>query len=132
MEEIKIVLLDYQQLFREGVKRVLESETSFQIVESTDDFSVIPTILSSAEIDVVLIDIHIFRENMENIKEQIINRTGGSDIKVIVMASEGEQYYIKETIKAGAHGYLLKEMDVFTFVEAIKTIHQGKIGRAHV
>lgn len=125
MEEIKIVLLDYQQLFREGVKRVLESETSFQIVESTDDFSVIPTILSSQEIDVVLIDIHIFRENMENIKEQIINRTGGSDIKVIVMASEGEQYYIKETIKAGAHGYLLKEMDVFTFVEAIKTIHQG-------
>lgn len=124
MEEIKIVLLDYQQLFREGVKRVLESESSFQIVESNSEYSVIPSLIEEKKVDVLLIDILIFRENMEKIKNQIIDST---NVKVIVMATEGEEYYVRETIKVGVHGYLLKEMDVFNFVEAIKTIQRGTL-----
>lgn len=124
MEEIKIVLLDYQQLFREGVKRVLDSESSFQVIESSNDYSTISSTLSSEDIDVILVDILIFRENMDRMKEQIIDST---NTKVIVMATEGEEYYIRKTMKLGVHGYLLKEMDVFSFVEAIKKIHQGTL-----
>src|SRR5690625_1295232 len=124
MEEnkINIILIDHQQLFREGVKRVLESESSFNIVVSSDDYSVINTLLPVYEIDVILMDVNIFIQHKEKIAENIITDT---DIKIIVMSSEGEEYYVTESIRLGVHGYLIKEMDIFSFTDAIKTVKNG-------
>src|SRR5690625_1265275 len=124
MEEkkVNILLIDHQQLFREGVKRVLESETSFNIMVSSDDYSVVTTLLPIQDIDVILMDVNILIENKKSIQRDIIEK---SDIKIIVMSSEGEEYYVTEAIKLGVHGYLLKEMDIFSFVDAIKTIKNG-------
>lgn len=121
--KINIVLIDHQQLFREGVKRVLKSESSFHVVVSSDDFSVVPPLLPFGDIDVLLIDIKIFMKYRDQIKESIINEL--PELKIIVLSSEGEENYITEAVILGIHGYLLKEMDIFTFVDAIKAVYQG-------
>lgn len=124
MEEnnINILLIDHRQLFREGVKRVLESESSFNVIVSSDDYSVIKTVIPIHEVDVILMDVNILFQNKDKLRKDIID---DNRIKIIVMASEGEEYYITEAIKLGVHGYLLKEMDIFSFVDAIKTVHNG-------
>lgn len=121
-DEINIILIDHQQLFREGVNRVLETESSFNVIVSSDDYSVITTLLPIQKIDVILMDVNILMENMKNIREAIIGKT---DIKLIVMSTEGEENYVTEAVKMGVHGYLLKEMDIFSFVDAIKTVKNG-------
>src|SRR5690625_1868575 len=108
-EKLNIVLVDQQQLFREGVKRVLESDASFNVVVSSDDYSVVNTILPLQEIHVLLMDVNIFIKHRKEIKKDILY--DGSDIKVIVLSTEGEENFVTEAIKYGVHGYLLKEMD---------------------
>ena len=120
--KITIILIDHQQLFREGVKRVLESESSFNILVSSDDYSVVNTLLSVQHVDVILMDVNILIENKESIREDIINNT---DSKIIVMSTDGEESFVTEAVKLGAHGYLLKEMDIFSFIDAIKTVEDG-------
>ena len=122
-EKLNIVLVDQQQLFREGVKRVLESDASFNVVVSSDDYSVVNTILPLQEIHVLLMDVNIFIKHRKEIKKDILY--DGSDIKVIVLSTEGEENFVTEAIKYGVHGYLLKEMDIFSFIEAIKVVQTG-------
>lgn len=122
-EKINIIIVDHQQLFREGVNRVLQTESSFKIVASSDHFSVVEPLVISQKIDVLLIDVKILMENKEHIKTNFLNEN--QTIKIIVLSSEGEENYVTEAVKLGVHGYLLKEMDIFTFVDAIKAVYRG-------
>jgi len=122
-EKINIVLIDYHQLFREGIKRVIQSEESFQILVSSDDFSVVTQLLDSHSIDVLLIDIKIFMKHVEQIKQSIIEAS--PSMKVVVMSTEGEENFVTEAIRVGVHGYLLKEMDIFSFIDAIISVSKG-------
>src|SRR5699024_9909946 len=124
MEEIiNIVLIDHQQLFREGVKRVLQSESSFNVVASSDNYSVVSALLHSQRIDVLLVDVKTLMENKQEIKGEILERSVGS--KVIVLSTEGEENFVTEAILLGVDGYLLKEMDIYTFINAVKAVHEG-------
>lgn len=122
-DKINIILVDHYQLFREGVKKVLQTESAFHIVASSDHYSVIPPLVVSHSVDVILIDVNIFIKYNEQIKTEIIDNN--NHIKVIVLSSEGEENYVTEAVKLGVHGYLLKEMDIYTFVDAIKAVYRG-------
>lgn len=120
--QIKVVLIDQYQLFREGVKNVLENETSFDIIASSDDYSVLDYVLESHQVDVILLDATVFIAHLQHVKEIILHQNS----KVIILGTDTEDNYVKEAIKVGVHGYLFKEMDMFSFVEAIKLIIAGK------
>src|SRR5690625_3226845 len=122
-EKINNVLIDYHQILREGIKRVIQSEESFQILVSSDDFSVVTQLLDSHSIDVLLIDIKIFMKHVEQIKQSIIEAS--PSMKVVVMSTEGEENFVTEAIRVGVHGYLLKEMDIFSFIDAIISVSKG-------
>src|SRR5690625_5083350 len=98
-KEINIVLLDRHQLFREGVKRVLDAEPSFKVIVSSDDYSILEAALEVHTVDVLLLDIRMFIQHQDQINAIIKN----SDIKVIVLGTEFEKTYVTEAIKAGVH-----------------------------
>lgn len=122
-DKINIVLVDHQQLFREGVKRVLQNESTFHIVASSDHFSIVTPLLTSQTIDVLMIDVKILMENKQEIKQKILDNS--EQTRIIVLSAEGEEDYVTEAVKLGVHGYLLKEMDIYTFVDAIKAVYKG-------
>lgn len=122
-EKIKIILVDQQQLFRAGVKRVLQSEDTFDVIVSSDNFSVVPPLLENYDLDVLLIDIKTFMQHIEVIRVDILQKQ--PEFKVIVLATEGEENFVTEAVKVGVHGYLLKEMDVHSFIDAIKSVSNG-------
>lgn len=122
-DNIKIILIDRHQLFREGVRRVLESETTFKVLACSDNYAVVPSLMANFESDLLLIDIKTFILNKETLGEDILSKYPG--FKVIVLASEGEENHVTEAVKVGVHGYLLKEMDIYSFINAIKAIING-------
>lgn len=121
-EELNIILIDHQPIYREGIKQVLETNANFQVLVSSDHYSVVQSVLPYRLVDVILIDVSIALKYGEKITEHLKQYP---EMKMIVLASEKERKYVTEAIKIGAHGFLLKEMDVFSFIEAIRLVKSG-------
>jgi|SRR5690625_1111920 len=116
-------MIDQHQLFREGLKKVLQTEEMIEILASSDDFSAVNSLITSDSVDVLLLDIHIFIKNKNLIKQTVAKNT--PELKVIIMSSEGEENMVTEAVKLGVDGYILKEMDVFSFIDAILSVAKG-------
>lgn len=120
---IRVVLIDDHKLFREGVKRILEFEPTFEVVAEGDDGTEAAKLVKENNPDVVLMDI-----NMPNING--IEATGDlvryfPDTKVIILSIHDDESYVTHALKTGAQGYLLKEMDSDSLIEAIRVVSDG-------
>lgn len=119
----KILIVDDHQLFREGVKRILAFEDSFEIVAEGDDGSEVFNLYEEHNPDVVLMDINMPRMNGIEATEQLMTKY--PDAKVIVLSIHDDESYVSQALKTGALGYMLKEMDADAIVQAIKVVAAG-------
>lgn len=122
-EVIKIVLIDDHNLFREGVKRILSFEPAFDVVAEADNGRDAKEIVEKYNPDIVLMDINMPETNgIEATKELLQNNP---DLKVIILSIHDDENYVTHALQSGAQGYLLKEMDTDSLMEAIKVVHDG-------
>ncbi|MFD2211750.1 response regulator [Virgibacillus halophilus] len=122
-KKVKIVLIDDHKLFREGVKRILDFEPSFQIVAEGDDGEMAPTLVKKYRPDVVIMDINMPRINGIQATADLIRLFPKS--RVIILSIHDDEAYVTHALKTGAQGYLLKEMDSNSLIEAIKVVSEG-------
>ncbi|MGM8364578.1 response regulator [Virgibacillus sp. W0181] len=120
---ISIVLIDDHKLFREGVKRVLEFEPRFNVVAEGSDGDVAVTLVNEYKPDVVLMDINMPNTNGVEATKELVEQF--SNTKVIILSIHDDENYVTHALKTGAQGYLLKEMDTDSLIEAIKVVYDG-------
>ncbi|MGM8212544.1 response regulator [Virgibacillus sp. W0430] len=120
---ISIVLIDDHKLFREGVKRVLEFEPRFNVVAEGSDGDVASTLVKEYNPDVVLMDINMPNTNGVEATKELLEHF--PDTKVIILSIHDDESYVTHALKTGAQGYLLKEMDTDSLIEAIKVVNDG-------
>ncbi|MER2121823.1 MAG: response regulator transcription factor [Solibacillus sp.] len=119
----KIIIVDDHQLFREGVKRILDFEDTFEVVAEGDDGTDIVNLYGQNEPDVVLMDINMPGKNGVEATADLI--AVYPDAKVMVLSIHDDESYVTHALKSGALGYMLKEMDADEIVEAIKVVSNG-------
>ncbi|WP_264739644.1 response regulator [Cytobacillus firmus] len=119
----KIVIIDDHQLFREGVKRILDFERSFDVVSEGDDGAEAISLVEEYNPDVVIMDINMPNVNGVEATRQLIEKH--PDSKVIILSIHDDENYVTHALKTGASGYLLKEMDADALVEAVKVVADG-------
>ncbi|KGX93942.1 chemotaxis protein CheY [Pontibacillus halophilus JSM 076056 = DSM 19796] len=119
----RIVLIDDHKLFREGVKRILEFEPSFEVVAEGDDGNTATSLIEQHNPDVVLMDINMPQMNGVQATAELISHN--PDLKVIILSIHDDENYVTHALKTGAQGYLLKEMDSDALIEAIKVVGEG-------
>ena len=119
----KIIIVDDHQLFREGVKRILDFEDTFEVVAEGDDGADIVNLYSLNNPDVVLMDINMPGKNGVEATSELIATY--SEAKVIMLSIHDDESYVTHALKSGALGYMLKEMDADEIVEAIKVVGNG-------
>lgn len=119
----KIVIIDDHQLFREGVKRILEFESEFEVVGEGEDGSDVLELVEKHRPDVVLLDINM--KNMNGIEaiRQLIEKY--PETKAIILSIHDDDAYVTHALKSGAQGYMLKEMDSDELIEAVKIVAEG-------
>lgn len=118
-----VVLVDKHTFYREGMKHVLETEMNFNVIEDeTNELSFID-LLKKHLPTLLLIDVNILREKKIDINEDIIHHSPTT--KVIVVAFEYEGQYVTDALRRGAHGFLLKNMDVDSFVQGVEAVLDG-------
>lgn len=119
----KIVIIDDHQLFREGVKRILDFEPSFEVVAEGDDGSEAIELVEKYAPDVIIMDINMPNTNGVEATSGLIEQYPES--KVIILSIHDDENYVTHALKTGATGYLLKEMDADALVEAVKVVADG-------
>lgn len=123
IKDINIVLIDDHKLFREGVKRILEFEPGFNVVAEGDDGSMAKELVEQYHPDVVLMDINMPEMNGVEATAELIEYF--PDTNVIILSIHDDEQYVMRALRTGAQGYLLKEMDSDSLVEAIKVVSEG-------
>src|SRR5690625_1395118 len=124
-DRIKIVLIDKQQLFREAIQQIMQTERDFHILTSNGDFLKLTDHVELHSIDLLLIEVNIFKNHLEDMKRLI--KQNYSKLKVVILATLNDENIVKEALRLGIRGYLLKEMDISSFRQAIRLISEGVI-----
>ncbi len=119
----KILIIDDHQLFREGVKRILDFEETFEVVAEGDDGSEAIELYGLNQPDVVLMDINMPHMNGIDATEQLLEAY--PEAKVIILSIHDDESYVTHALKSGALGYMLKEMDADAIIQAIKVVAEG-------
>ncbi|MCM3115313.1 response regulator transcription factor [Neobacillus sp. MER 74] len=119
----KIVIIDDHQLFREGVKRILEFEKSFQVVAEGEDGSEALRLVEEFQPDVVIMDINMPQVNGVEATRELVDKY--PDTKIIILSIHDDENYVTHALQTGAIGYLLKEMDADALIEAVKVVADG-------
>lgn len=120
---IRLLIIDDQNLVRQKLRISLESEPNLQVVASVGDGQ---TALEQIEIfhpDLVLVDIEMPGMNGLMTTQAIVERF--ADIEVIIFSSYDDKKYICRALQVGAKGYLLKNTPIEEIVQVIKFVHKG-------
>jgi two-component system, NarL family, response regulator DegU len=119
----KIALIDDHRLFREGVRRILEMENDFEVVAEAEDGLGAEEIMETTDPDVLLMDINMPGLNGVEATRRLLLKH--PDIKILILSIHDDESYVTHALKSGAAGYLLKEMDADSLVDAVHVVAEG-------
>jgi len=120
---ITVVVADDHKLFREGLKRILNMEEDLEVIGECADGLQVIEFCQQHKPDVVLLDINMPVENGVTATEKL--REMCPDVKIIILSIHDDESYVFETLRKGASGYLLKDMEAESLIDAIRTVAEG-------
>jgi DNA-binding NarL/FixJ family response regulator len=123
MEKIRIIIADDHQLFRNGLKMLLEASPEFEITGEASNGQEFLEILRNCPADIVLMDINM--PEMDGVEATRKGIKLCPSISVIALSMYGEEEYYYKMVDAGAKGFLLKDSDISEVKEAIQTVRKG-------
>lgn len=125
MNEIKLIIADDHELFRNGLAELLRKHDDIKIVKTVaDGLEFMELINSRFEADIVLLDITM--PNMDGFQVLKELKNLSSDVKPIIISMHNDGNYIAKCAKMGAYGYLLKNTDESELIHAIRSVYNGK------
>lgn len=125
MNEIKLIIADDHELFRNGLAELLRKHDEIKIVKSVaDGLEFMELVNTQFEADIVLLDITM--PNMDGFQVLKELKNLNSTIKPIVISMHNDGNYIAKCAKMGAYGYLLKNTDEAELIFAIRSVNKGR------
>ncbi len=121
---IKILICDDQYIVREGIKAILETDASLQVVGTASDGLEALESISKIQPDLVLMDLKM--PVMNGIQATSRIRQKYPDIKILVLTTYDADDWVFDAIRSGAAGYLLKDTRRELLISAIKDTMAGK------
>ena len=117
------MIADDQQLIRESLKIILDSDPDFEVVKVVGSGQEVLDTLETESIDVVLMDVRM--PNMSGVDCTRVVKKKYPDIKVIILTTFDDDEYIYDALKYGASGYLLKGCSLEELSLAIRNVLSG-------
>lgn len=120
---IRVVLVDDHALFRRGLELVLSGESDLEVVGQASDGEEALRVVRSLTPDVVLMDIRMPRMSGIDAARAIRDSVPGT--KVIMLTVSEEEDDLFAAVRAGASGYLLKEVSIDEVAGAVRAVTRG-------
>ncbi len=121
---IPVLLADDHKLLREGLRRILELGGEIAVVGEASDGAEAVRLAGALHPEVVVMDINM--PGMNGVEATRAIKAQFPRIAVLVLTIHEDREYLLEVLKAGAAGYVLKDIDPDRLIEAIKLVHGGE------
>jgi DNA-binding NarL/FixJ family response regulator len=122
---MKILLADDHQMFREGLRTLLESNDGFEVVGEANDGREAVELARKLHPDVVVMDVAM--PDLNGIEATRKIRHEPDAPKVVALSMHTDRRFTSEMIKAGANGYVPKDGAFEELAQAVRTVAAGKV-----
>lgn len=121
---IRVMIADDHALVRRGLKQIVDETGDMKIVAEAEEWSGVQKMLKDGECDVLVLDISMPGKTGIDILKLVRERL--PKLPVLILSMFPEDQYATRALKAGASGYLTKDLAPEKLVEAIRTVVKGK------
>jgi DNA-binding NarL/FixJ family response regulator len=122
-KKIRLVLADDHPMIRAGFKTLLGQSKDLEVAGEAENGNELLKVVEAVQPDVTLVDIHMPGLNGLEALEEL--RASYPDMKFVVLTMHEEREYVRKALKAGADGYLLKNIEREELENAIHTVYKG-------
>lgn len=120
---MKVLIVDDDALIREGLKILLDIEEDIEVIGTAVNGREALEICKANKPDIVLMDIRM--PILDGVLGTKLIKEFSRDIKVVILTTFKDDEYIKEAIKNGAEGYVLKNQPSDSIIESLRTVEKG-------
>lgn len=124
MKPIRILIVDDHTLFRNGIKLVLQRHEGFEVVGEAGDGLEGVKRAKQLKPDVVLLDLHMAGTGGLEALRLLVEDVPETQVIMLTVSENAED--LLETLRAGARGYLLKNIDTEFLLESIRRAASGE------
>jgi DNA-binding NarL/FixJ family response regulator len=125
MSPVRVVIVDDHIVFREGLRALLARVNEIEVVGEAGTTDEAIDVTSSAQPDVVLMDLNLPGDGGVTATQQITSTEAAPAVLVLTMHSDDT--HLQSALHAGARGYLLKDADPEAIVRAVMAVHNGQV-----
>lgn len=124
MKPVRLLLVDDHELFRKGLASLLGRYSEFRVVGEAGSGAEALSKAKELKPDIVLMDIYMPGESGLEITRKIREALPAAKIVILTISEEDRNLF--EAIKAGAHGYLLKKIELAELLEMLRGVSRGE------
>ncbi|NQV35104.1 MAG: response regulator transcription factor [Phycisphaeraceae bacterium] len=124
-KQIKVFLVDDHPIVRDGLKTLIERREDLLVCGEAEDAKSALRAIKQIEPDLVITDITLKESDGLELTKDI--KAYYPEMPVIVLSIHEESTYCERALRAGAHGYLMKEVVSENVIEAIRTVLTGEL-----
>jgi DNA-binding NarL/FixJ family response regulator len=121
-KDIQVLLVDDQEVIREGLRRMLELESNLEVVGETGDANEALALAELFSPEVILMDIKMPGMNGIELTRQLKQKQPSCNVLMLTLYDE----YLTQAIEAGAVGYLVKDIKREELIRSIRAVHEGR------
>ncbi len=121
---LKILIADDHQIVRRGLRMTIDAEPDMEVVGEAENGSQVAALVKKQSPDVVLLDLQMPEQNGIETLQQL--RTEYAELPVLILTTFSDDTHLYAALRAGAGGFLLKDMDGDDLLAAIRGAAQGK------
>jgi DNA-binding NarL/FixJ family response regulator len=121
---IRVLLVDDQALFREGLETLLSVHADIQVVGQASNGQEAVEVAAKVQPDVVLMDVRM--PVLDGVRATRLLKQAQPKCRVIVLTTFDDDEYVFDALRSGAVGYLLKDVASARLIEAIRATARGE------
>lgn len=125
LEKIRVLIVDDHAVVRQGLKTFIDLQEDMLVVAEGENGAQAVTLADQHQPDIILLD--LVMPGMDGVEATRQIQENSPDSRVLILTSFGEDEKVFPAIRAGAQGYLLKDIQPTELVRAIRDAYQGKV-----
>jgi DNA-binding NarL/FixJ family response regulator len=123
-ETIRVVIADDHAVVRQGIRGVLEEVEGLEVVAEAGDGTTALALTETHAPDLLVLDVTMPGKTGIEVARAL--RDAGTGVRVLLLSMHDEPEYVLEAVRAGADGYVLKDVSPAELRAAVTAVHEGR------
>jgi len=122
--ELRVVIADDHQVVRQGIRGVLEDIEGLEVVGEAGDGDEATALVMETIPDVVILDVNMPGKTGLEVTREL--REAAVPVRVLILSMHDDPEYVLQAVRAGADGYVLKDVSPAELRDAVQAVHEGR------